>query len=376
MEQKKTQLQALTGIRFFFAIYIVVFHYSIANSLNGLPQIFKNLIHNGYSGVSLFFVLSGFVLAYNYSDAKATILNNSKRFWFARFARIYPLYLIALLVSLPGFVNRIFEATDLPKMFTLVFTPLLIQAWTPWTSCQWNCPGWAVSTEVLCYALFPIISAHLFKQNKNKLLLLSLATWLIGLVAPSLYAVWLSRLQSADLWLRFIIYSPVFHLPQFVIGVITGILFLRQFQGSFDRLSPSLNSSKIGKSFVVLVCLLVLFLFFDIQYVFINNGLIAPLFALLIYALSFEKSKLTYMLSLPCLTFLGETSYAIYLMHLPVNSLTKFIGTKFGYQETSSFDFIMICILILVVVSILLFLFVEQPARKQILSFLQKRTAN
>ena len=101
-------LPALTGLRFLAALYVVGFHY--APPLQHGADVFMSA---GYSAVSLFFCLSGFVLAYNYLDVERDAITVDRgRFWLSRFARVYPAYLLALAVTAPIFISRMMEGAD------------------------------------------------------------------------------------------------------------------------------------------------------------------------------------------------------------------------------------------------------------------------
>src|ERR1700692_2961409 len=86
----RTSLPALTGIRFVAAIYVVVGHdLPWLEKRMAIPLPVRVFLSNGYLAVCLFFLLSGFILAYTYSQLPSGIRNYAK-FWEARFARIYP----------------------------------------------------------------------------------------------------------------------------------------------------------------------------------------------------------------------------------------------------------------------------------------------
>src|ERR1700722_13625137 len=90
-------IRSLTGARFIAALLVVCFHF-----VPHAPTWMNSIIRNGYLGVPFFFVLSGFILTYNYaSDSQRQI--GARSFWVARFARIYPIYLVSLVLSLPFF---------------------------------------------------------------------------------------------------------------------------------------------------------------------------------------------------------------------------------------------------------------------------------
>lgn len=119
--QKFSEIPALTGLRFFAAFFVLLAH-SLARMLsvpNSIPQFMLPLQNITAEGMTLFFVLSGFVIHYNYSHK---IKKNAKEgiyyFLVARFARLWPLYIICLTLSLA----IIYIRSSLPEHFFLVIS--------------------------------------------------------------------------------------------------------------------------------------------------------------------------------------------------------------------------------------------------------------
>ena len=94
--RKPAPLKALTGLRCFAALNIVFFHFSNPQWFGFLAPV----VNAGFISVSYFILLSGFVLAYNYAERARNGELDRKRFWEARFTRIYPIYFLSLLLSL------------------------------------------------------------------------------------------------------------------------------------------------------------------------------------------------------------------------------------------------------------------------------------
>jgi hypothetical protein len=93
-------LDGLTSLRFFAAAMVLVYHYWRSY----LPGVAVPIgLDLGYAGVTFFFVLSGFILAYNYESAGAFPRHELGRYRVARLARIWPVHLLAILVFLPFF---------------------------------------------------------------------------------------------------------------------------------------------------------------------------------------------------------------------------------------------------------------------------------
>src|SRR5437588_2823026 len=93
------KLHALTGIRFFAAMHVVIFH--ARHVFVFMPLWFRHIINTGDVAVSFFFILSGFVLSYTYLQPGGEFRGTRREFWAARLARIYPVYLLAFLMFFP-----------------------------------------------------------------------------------------------------------------------------------------------------------------------------------------------------------------------------------------------------------------------------------
>ena len=72
------------------------------------------MVNAGFISVSYFILLSGFVLAYNYAERARNGELDRKRFWEARFTRIYPIYFLSLLLSLGQLPSGVSERTPTP----------------------------------------------------------------------------------------------------------------------------------------------------------------------------------------------------------------------------------------------------------------------
>ena len=84
---ERRSIEALTGLRFFAALIVVVSHFP---QIIPIERFQVPLERQGAAGVTIFFVLSGFVLAYNYADTFRTSTAGTLAFMRARIARIWP----------------------------------------------------------------------------------------------------------------------------------------------------------------------------------------------------------------------------------------------------------------------------------------------
>jgi peptidoglycan/LPS O-acetylase OafA/YrhL len=95
---KAGQIAPLTTMRAVGSICIVACHYA-PTWLWGWPDMMMRLLQKSGIVVSFFYVLSGFVLTYTYGATINPFM--ARRFWWERFARVYPTYLFALMLTVP-----------------------------------------------------------------------------------------------------------------------------------------------------------------------------------------------------------------------------------------------------------------------------------
>jgi len=158
----RPRLNALTTLRFFAALHVVLFHVRVVGILSGGPWWYQNFASIGFVGVNFFFVLSGFILVYTYDGPQL----DAPKFWRARFARIYPAYALSLIVAAPFFFFAV-RNLDLPFFAwskahfipACVLTLALLQSWVPQAALTWNSVCWSLSVEALFYFVFPFFFA-------------------------------------------------------------------------------------------------------------------------------------------------------------------------------------------------------------------------
>lgn len=142
-----TTIHSITGLRWIAAFLVILRHNPIPSDSSWYPIFF-----NGHSGVTVFFVLSGFVLALNYFTSFEVVESRSiGDFYIARIARIYPLYVVVLI----GY--GIAFKFDSPLVVGQHI--LLLQAWNSNSDVAYgmNGPGWSLGVEAFFYAIFPFI---------------------------------------------------------------------------------------------------------------------------------------------------------------------------------------------------------------------------
>jgi peptidoglycan/LPS O-acetylase OafA/YrhL len=139
---------------------VVLFH--IRLSLDWLPPAVVAIFAKGYLAVDFFFLLSGFVIWLSWSARlRAGGVRAVPPFLWRRLARIWPLYLVVLgatlaLVLLLAAAGR-YDALHYP-FAELPLHVLLLQTWGFTRRLTWNDPSWSISCEWAAYLLFPLLA--------------------------------------------------------------------------------------------------------------------------------------------------------------------------------------------------------------------------
>jgi peptidoglycan/LPS O-acetylase OafA/YrhL len=353
------QIHALTGIRGIAALWVVVLHGANYTSVATLlPQWLSSVITKGWLGVDLFFILSGFVIAYvHQKDFYNLNVGSIYNFLKLRLARIYPAHLVATLILLPivigagifSFVNlpeNIYTNYDLKRLF---FSLTLTNGWGFSNSNGWNFPSWSVASEWFAYLLFPLIAWVL---NKIKSIKKFITIIIIIILSMHLIAITMndaSQYMPKAQWMLLRVTS------EFIVGCC---LF-----NICNNVPKKLCSDKVSFSIVGLIfllCVLRLPAFFD--------GLFIILFSFLILNLSQSKGIISRLLSSKIMLYLGHISYSIYLTHFTVLIVFNQIMKRIHFIEQPSIGYLLVFYMGYITLSIIaghmLFSLVENPSRK------------
>lgn len=304
----------LTFTRFIAAILVVVYHFAankpILQHWGGLERI----IYIASTFVSYFFLLSGFILVV--SDARAVHQQRvpaPARFWQNRFARIYPLFFGAFLLAIP----RFYESNGTyPTAQSLIANALLLQAWIPLRSFAINFPDWSLSCEAFFYLLFPFILRRLLRLSTRMIAIFVVSAYTLGLVLHVALVKWgiAHHLVFTDHWFHdFVFHFPIFHLSTFVVGVGVGIIFVRKYAWLLHQ--ATYWQWLAGGSLLIWLGLI---LTRQPLLIYHHNGLLTPLYLLMLIGLSVSGGWLIRLLAAKPLVWLGEISYGVYVLQLPV----------------------------------------------------------
>lgn len=369
----RPHLAALTSVRFFAAAHVVLFHtvghFSPALLALG-PSAVDNILSSGYVGVSLFFVLSGFILAYNYVDGNGAFRGTRRSFWWARFARIYPVYLVGLVLDLPRYLWETYAQGAFLKQTLWIgavglATLTLVQAWIPLFSGQLNPPGWSLAAEAFFYLVFPLLIPILARWRVRTLLIAWLGVWFASLLSAGWYECCVPHIW---MWTTVFRFLPIVRFPEFFLGVLLARLWSA---GAFRTLQGRQTGNWLLLAGSVAL-LAILSASPQLPFMVLHNSLLSPLFALIIVLLAGSAQRPSRALSWRPLVRLGESSYALYILHYPVG-LLFFAGTRELGLAEGSLWITFAYLATVVAISLAVHRWVERPARQWLRSYPARR---
>lgn len=333
-KERRSALPTLTAIRALAALVVFAYHLHPWVEFPALRP-----LQYGYAGVTLFFVLSGFILTWTY-DPRQT----RTQFMLRRLARIYPTYLVVLLaVVMWSLVSG--KGRD---PYALLTNLTLTHAWftDPAIYAGINGVTWSLSCEIFFYALFPVLWRWMGRASFRTM------AW-AGCVAFVLYTAGVisvvTQPVSRDV-LQVLYANPLVRLPEFVIGIVAARLVIE------GRRVPSwLTAATIG--FAGAGALL-------LPQWPAANVWTAPLAAAAIIWLARRDLVRTGTRRLEWLQLAGRASYAFYLVHGLV--LLRLEEAPLGQRAA-------IGLAASAVAAVLLHLAVEAPAGKRITAALRRQ---
>ena len=327
------------------------------------------IIENGFIFVGFFFLMSGYIL-YNYADRPGF---DKREFWVARFSRLYPVYLLALVFSCQMLRNEWDARSHAEFLQGLLLTPLLLQGWMPSLATFWNTVAWTLSCEIMLYAAFPYLIRIPLPRHPARLVGLLLALWAVGLVPHGLY-VWLNPdhltgpadRYTATTLVRMLKFTPPAYLCTFLAGLTLGRLKAQLTLKTRHRMLLTAGSmAGIG---------LALYVFLPrMPYILLHGGLLMPLFAALTLGLSGPSPFATVFAFRP-LVYVGQASFCLYLLHFNAFMLLQ-SNHVMERLHLAAFDPWVSYVAVLAL-ALTAHRYVETPARKAIMkAFARRRVA-
>ncbi len=333
-----SRLAGVNGLRFIAAIWVVIYHFGLPSPA-GSSFPLSRLVFGAPICLGMFFLLSGFVLGFSYGDRPLS----KRKFYVARLARVTPLFLFALLLSLPSFLLQTTRIGVSHTILAIILTPLMLQSLVPSIAMAWNYPGWSVSVEVFFYLLFPS-ACSCFAGRKLRTCVLWITAFTVISLAPPVAYCWFnpdglrnfanvvnggfgditnSRLDVNG-WLGFLKHSPLFHLGEFLAGVALS--------RTYRMTAPALRGGPGNLLFWSAAAGLLVVAFFakGLPFPLLHNGLALPLLIALLLGTASGNNVGISLLDSRLFDTLGNASYAVYILQYPV-----FVVAKASYLFTT-----------------------------------------
>jgi peptidoglycan/LPS O-acetylase OafA/YrhL len=349
------RIEQLTFTRFIAAVGIVFFHFGKGISPFN-SGILATIVNNANLGVGYFFVLSGLVMVVAYQNANKPV--NTANYYFKRLAKIYPMYLLSLLVMLvlAGAINA-------GKLISEVF---LVQSFFPDYTFAYNWPDWSLSVEVVFYLLFPIVYNHFYLKKSFRIISISvLAFWLASQLL--IFAWPYSALLYSNIPFYALKFGPLFHLNEFFSGNLIGLLIIQL----HEKNNPAKRKRLLFPLLLILPVSAALVLTMKAYHlkpeINLHNGLLLLLYTPCILLLALSKGRFSKVLSSKSLVFAGEISYCIYILQLPVFTVAA-LFIKFQNPALNFYS----SLALLLVASALAYNFIEEPCRRLVKKHLLK----
>jgi peptidoglycan/LPS O-acetylase OafA/YrhL len=299
--EKGPRFRALDGLRGVAALLVVLLHVEWPNHLTE-----NRFVQHGYVAVDLFFILSGLVIASNYSHRIAN-LREAKSFLGLRLFRLYPLHLAmigaffllecAKLVALRAF--GILPGPQIPftgseSFGALAANVFLINGLHVLRGPAWNGASWSISCELAAYVVFSIVALTGILRRRR--------FFQVGLLlAGAGYATLALERRTLDV-------TVDWGIIRCLAGFFLGMLIYQ-----FNR-RDILGRSRILRAacgIVVTIALLLTMAFSSGPFI----ALVIPLFVIAIAVLQFDQGPVARLLISPVAQFLGRISYSIYMVH-------------------------------------------------------------
>ena len=344
LHDPKPEIPALTGLRCIAAfgiMYAHVFWYALRSRTDGKMQ--EGLVLDTASFANacmpLFFVLSGFVIHYNYAHSiKMPGWTGIKKFFIARLARLYPLYLLCLGLDMAEGNFPLGHKPTLPIILSLL---TMTQSWTLieikgiQLSHAYFVIAWSISVEVFLYLLYiPLIKFRLLPRSLKGA---RKATIVALIVTCTLFAIlrcdFFNILGAPSS--HFFIFQPFTRFPEFLLGVYAAEIIRHEYRLGVLECKEANPYRLLGWMGLALT----VFAFASGDFIKLSFAY-APGMMCIILHVSTSKGMLTRLLESGPMLALGEASYSLYLLHGYFNILVPGFGgwASFAYKTTIIFS--------------------------------------
>jgi len=347
------ELKGLTGLRFLAALYVTLYHAERQVGLPLGPGLLRNIISQGALGVTVFFVLSGFILTYahlpDFAGGQWPGGGYYRQFLGRRLARIFPVHLAGLVACLA--VSAWFGAYPDHFPVILALDAALLESYVPALAMHWYGGGdWSISTEFFFYLLFPLLLPLAARVRTKGRLLLLLAGLVGASVLPGFYYTF-HQASPFELAYNF----PPSRLPEFGCGLVLGLLVLRHGLRVPEWVAVA--------GLLLAACYLGTFAPRLMGYTIHHVVVVPATLALIAVLVRAERTRLLRWVAAGPMRYLGRLSFSFYLVQTPLMLVLDELLARKAVHKGDYYLLLPLLALNLALAA-LLHAAVEQPARR------------
>ena len=348
----RPRIEALTGVRAVAAFWVFLHHIDddLIALLPGLAFI-RPFADAGFMGVDLFFILSGFIISYNYIERLSPLRARTYAdYVWLRLGRIYPVHVtaiavLALLVGLAAWMGYGYE----PAGYTgtdLALNLLLVDAWGTGRSFAWNIPSWSISAEWFAYLLvFPLCALALPRLRSRTTAAVATAAVLafLGLGFP---------------WFGF---GRLVHLVRIAGEFTVGCLLFRIYS------LRARTAFRWSWTDAVLPAVIIAAVWWGRPHTMGNFFWLVPAFAVWVYLLAVSTGPAARVLASAPAVYMGRVSYAFYMTHALSRKVLKTLLPPESMADRAlgiRLATIALYLFVSAAVAALMYHLVEEPARR------------
>lgn len=365
------EIRALSGLRIVAAVWVVLFHFRplLTQASPDFSSALAPVLNAGAQGVDLFFILSGFVLTWNYLDrmGQSWSTRDTLRFLWLRLARVWPVYLVTMHLAAAFAIFTLYVGGfPLPppviesiNAVSWLRQVLLVQLWFQpyFDGSSWDGPAWSISAEWLAYLLFGGLILVIFR--------IANATRARGLIWLAVAATLIPTLL---LLTHGVFYTPWSWLPrivmQFTAGALACAAVRKLVLTDRARKTAGVTSLLLG---AVIIGGLYLLDAYPPGDMLDAGGLVDVLFVPFVVTLSVGAGTLPALLSTRIMVYLGHISFGLYMVHEIVHTAWNWAILQFDIHLTPSWWAKLVVLGLIVLAGVMaaaLYHGVEEPARR------------
>jgi peptidoglycan/LPS O-acetylase OafA/YrhL len=357
----KPPIHSLTAFRFLAALCVFLHHVDPSRFLEG------------FSGVSFFFVLSGFILTYNYRGMLASVEWTSlRRFYVARLTRMYPVHLLTFLAILPLLWTGM-SAAPRRSLVRAFLNLTLIQSFSPGPADygSYNAPSWSLSDEWFFYLALPFL---LWVISRVKLCgTRRLASAMVSLWLATVCYCGCCRGSLRIYWLCYI--NPCLRIIDFAIGVLACLIFTRSPLHAQRRWAGNTAIFTVLEVSAV-TALGLAWLFAGALPLAVRFGCYyTPVMTALVFIFAFERGLVSRLIRGRLGRFLGEVSFSFYMIHVLALLYVGGCAVHMHHPAFGPRTVAIVAFVVTLISSTLCYSYYEKPLRERLRRWLDgKRT--